>query len=200
VAAREAAVAAAHAARLERLEAARIARAQASAAAKAENKRLKAELSEQRRAQAAADKAAKRLSPEELHLVRIRAQIKAQATIASKHGMASKFPEVKRVRPPHMCENRIAPSGMVLGYQAAAVVGCAATTVSRAIAEGRLECERKGKYTYVRVEDLRAVLQRTKAKRKEQMAKVREAKKASALAQLAPKPWLKLIKRERVEA
>jgi hypothetical protein len=196
IAAREAVNALRHAEAVQREEAAKDARAVANAAMKALNKQLRAERSEARRALRDAEQAKirKRAPFTEERKARISAAVRAAWALRRVGGAPWTDYRVSH-HAPRKSENKIAPEGMVIGRQAARTVGCANATVSNYIISGRLKCERKGKYTYVRVEELRALLTRTGTARKEERADLRAAKLAKSVAKLTPKPWPKLIKR-----
>ena len=117
------------------------------------NRELNKILREQRSRERKAEKLAARKTPEELALIRKEAGIKIKAKFAAKR--AAKGPR-KRIRP--KSENHIAPEGYLVLSQAAKKIPCSPTTIKTAVNRGEIAVIKKGRFYYVRLEDVEKYL------------------------------------------
>lgn len=147
LAAREARAAKQHAEALARQaarDAERVERMRRNAESRAETKRLRAEIAQRNKAEAAAKKAEERRKAQ---AARIAARIATKATKPK----PPKRPTGGNLAP-------VAPAGCIGMAEAARRVGRSRTCLHAAAQEGRLHVIKQGRYLYVRMEDVAAYL------------------------------------------
>ena len=139
-------------------ELARAERAKASAIQRELDRALRHCRSQRLKAEQAARKAL-RLSPEEIHRIRVEAGNKACATRAARRVAAG--------LPPVPATHSQCPPGRMSLLAASVAAPCSPGTASKGLHSGEIPCERIGGINYVRVEDVRAYAEKRRAMKTE---------------------------------